>query len=236
VAQGQVIAFFSLDKTEPNFYQAKHAKHMAVFASQAALALENARLFAAEAGRRREAEILREAAAALTSALELEQVLDNILTHLEQVIPYDSACVFLSKGDYLRAVAGRRLPSPDLIQQNFPVATDDPFVEKLQRIQQPIRLPDAQAEPHFKCWGGTYYIRGWMAVPLLVRGQFIGCITLDSRQVGAYNETQADLAQALANQAAVAIENARLYTETRRRLEEQKALREASTIISSTLE
>ncbi|MCK6630182.1 MAG: GAF domain-containing protein [Anaerolineae bacterium] len=236
VAQGQVIAFFSLDKIEPNFYQAKHAKHMAVFASQAALALENARLFAAEASRRREAETLREAAAALTSALDLEQVLDNILTHLEQVIPYHSACVFLLEGDHLRAVAGRGLASPDLIHQIIPLATNDPFVEKLQRTQRPICLPDAQAEPHFKRWGNTDYVRGWMAIPLLVRGQFIGYVTLDSRRVDAYNETQADLAQAFANQAAMAIENARLYTETRRRLEEQKALREAGAIISSSLE
>lgn len=227
MAQGQVIAFFSLDKTQPNFYQAKHAERLAIFASQAALALENARLYEAEARRRREAETLREAAAALTSALDLEQVLDNILTYLEQVIPYDSASVFLLEGNCLRVVAGRGLPFlEEVIGQDFPAEADDPFLDKMRRTQQPLCLADAQTESHFKQWGNTDYIRGWMAVPLVIRERIIGYVTLDSRQVAAYGPPEVDLAQAFANQAAMAIENARLFSETRQRAEQLEALRQ----------
>ncbi len=236
VAQGQVIAFFSLDKTEPGFYQAKHTEHLAVFAGQAALALENARLFEAEARRRREAETLREAAAALTSALDLERVLDNILTHLEQVIPYDSASVFLLEGNFLRAVAGKGLPFPEqAIGQGFP-ADNDPFLETLKRTHQPLYLPDAQLELHFKHWGDTYYIRSWMAVPLVVRERFIGYVTLDSKQIAAYGPIEADLAQAFANQAAIAIENAQLFqaAESARRLSD--SLREIGALLAATLD
>jgi GAF domain-containing protein/CheY-like chemotaxis protein len=237
VAQGQVIAFFSLDKTEPGFYQARHVEHLAVFAGQAALALENARLFEAEARRRREAETLREAAAALTSALDLEQVLDNILTYLEQVIPYDSASVFLLEGNSLRAVAGRGLPlQKQVIGQDFPVDADDPFLDTLKRTHQPLYLPNAQLEPQFKRWGDTHYIRGWMAVPLVVREHLIGYVTLDSRQVAAYGPIEADLAQAFANQAAIAIENARLFqaAQSARRLSD--SLREIGASLAATLD
>ena len=100
-----------------------------MFAGQVGLALENGRLFEAEARRRREAETLREVAAALTSALDLEQVLDSTLTYLKQVIPYDSACVFLVEGNHLREVAGRGFPRPEqLIGDDFPAAADDPFL------------------------------------------------------------------------------------------------------------
>lgn len=237
VAQGQVIAFFSLDKTEPGFYQAKHTEHLAVFAGQAALALENARLFEAEARRRREAETLREAAAALTSALDLERVLDNILTHLEQVIPYDSASVFLLEGDFLRAVAGKGLPFPEqVIGQGFPADNDDPFLETLKRTRQPLYLPDVQLEPNFKNWRDTHYIRSWMAVPLVVRERFIGYVTLDSQQIAAYSPIEADLAQAFANQAAIAIENAQLFqaAESARRLSD--SLREIGALLAATLD
>lgn len=237
VAQGQAIAFFSLDKTEPGFYQTKHAEHLAVFASQAALALENARLFEAEARRRHEAETLREAAAALTSALNLERVLDNILTHLEQVIHYDSATVFLLEGSVLHAVAGKGLPFPEeVIGRDFPADVDDPFLKTLKHTQRPLYLPDIQFEPGFAHWGHTHYIRGWMAVPLVGRGRFIGYVTLDSRQVAAYGPQEAHLAQAFANHAAAAIENAQLFQAVEAARQLSDSLREIATLLAASLD
>jgi signal transduction histidine kinase len=86
---------------------------------------------------------------------------------------------------------------------------------EIQRTAQPLILADAQADPRFQPWGDADYVRGWMGVPLVVRGEIIGCLTLDSRQVAAYNLPEAALAQAFATQAAAAIQNARLFEQVR---------------------
>jgi diguanylate cyclase (GGDEF)-like protein len=54
-----------------------------------------------------------------------------------------------------------------------------------------------------------------LCVPLIVRGGIIGCVALDSTEVGAYGEREAQLLQAFSNEAAIAIENARLFQQVR---------------------
>ncbi len=173
------------------------------------------------------AESLRQVAVDLASRLDLDQVTDRILTHLQQVLPYDSASLFLLEDDHLRAVAGRGLPAPEtVIGHEFPAA--DSLFQEIARLAQPIILADAQEDPRFLRWGGTDYIRGWMGVPLIVRDQVIGYMTLDSRTPGAYSQADGELALAFAHEAAIAVENARLYREAVRAAEGRAILHRAS--------
>ena len=184
------------------------------FASQASIAVENARLFGAERAAHKRAESLRKIAAALTASLDLSQVLNDILTNLERVIPYDSACVFLLEGDHLTAVAGRGFQESDVIGRKYPLETDQLF-QRIISTGQPYIIADVSQEPSFMGWGNTQDIRGWMGVPLRLHGRYIGILTVDNFQPEAYSELQANLAQAFANQAGVAIENARLFEQVR---------------------
>jgi PAS domain S-box-containing protein len=165
-------------------------------------------------------EALRQVGLELTAELDLQQLLNNILIYLEHVIPYDSAAVLLLEGDFLQTVAGRGFPDLEqALKISFPLK--EGFVSQVQQWRQPIYLHDVQAEPKFKIQGNTDYVRGWLSVPLIVREELIGYLTLDSRWAGAYGQTEADLAQTFANQAAIAIQNARLFEaerSTRRQL------------------
>ncbi len=185
------------------------------FANQAAIALENARLFGAERLAHERAESFRELTTALSSSLDPGEVLDNILEHLSRVIAYDSACIFLVESDSLRSVAGRGFAHPEtVIGQDYRLEADDLFLEAAGQ-DEPLIRADAQTEPSFKRWGETGHVRGWMGVPLRVRGEMIGILTIDSSQPEAYGQAEAEVAQAFANQAAVAIENARLFEQVR---------------------
>ncbi|MCB0191438.1 MAG: GAF domain-containing protein [Anaerolineae bacterium] len=187
-------------------------------------AIENARLYEAQRIAREQAEVLRDATSMLTSVLDPSQVLERILIHLERVVPFDTACVFLKENQSLRVVAGRgrhitKKQGIDPIQHSL----DDALYQRIEQSKQPVILPDARLDNHFLAWGnGRGAIRGWMGVPLVVRNEVIGYVTLNSHQVNAYSENDAHLAQAFANQAAVAIENARLFEQVsigRRRLQ-----------------
>jgi len=210
IAQGGVLGFITLNKVEPGFYTYEHSQQLSLFAAQAGLALQNARLFEAAQRAARENQTLREAAAAVTSALELEQVLDHILTQLERVIPYHSAAIFLREGEQVIIVAGRGFPDPNrVIGAAFPI--DDPLLQEAMHRRSPLILPDARADPRYQGWCGTTYTRSWLGVPLIVRDELIGFLTLDHTETGIYGESECSLASAFANQAAIAIDNARLF-------------------------
>ncbi len=169
----------------------------------------------AERTYRQQAEMLREATTALVSQLDLNQVLERVLVYLQQAISYDSCCVFLREGDLLRAVAGRGFPYPGRVLGRT-VSFEDYFFAKVSREGQSILLLDAQQDPYFNKWGDAEHVRGWMCVPLLWRQEVLGFLTIDSREVGAYSENELQLAEVFANQAALAIQNSRLFSETQR--------------------
>lgn len=178
----------------------------------AATAIENARLFEAEHAARNQAEILREATTTLTSSLNLDQVLDKILIHLERVLPYDNAYVFLQTEDWLEIVAERNPSDPKQRELNQRYSADNTIFKVIKESRQPVIIADVKNKsPLRKKRRTTGPLHGWMGVPLTVRNEVTGCLVLNSRQISTYDQLQANLAQVFANQAAMAIHNARLF-------------------------
>jgi diguanylate cyclase (GGDEF)-like protein/PAS domain S-box-containing protein len=195
------------------------AVKLMTFANQAAIAIENAQLYEETRQRALEQETLREAALALTTALDRNQVIDRILAQLQQVVPYDSASVQLLRRNQMEIVGGRGfLNLPDLLGITFPAHGDNPNSEVI-RTRAPFIVADAptmhdgfQKDPHRQA-----AIRSWLGVPMLVGERLVGMIALDKREPGFYTPQHARLAEAFAAQAAVAIENAHLFEEIEKR-------------------
>jgi diguanylate cyclase (GGDEF)-like protein/PAS domain S-box-containing protein len=186
-----------------------------IFATQLAVAIDKARLFETVQRQAIEAETLRQAVSAVNSALDLQHVLDRILTELNKVVYYDSAAVFFVEDDQLRIVALRGFPDPQrFLNRIYPM--ENPLLEVMRESGGPLILFDAQEDPRFERWGETDYVRGWLGVPLYAHGMCIGFLTLDNHNPGAYNADAAKQALVFANQAAIAIENARLFEQVQR--------------------
>ena len=165
---------------------------------------------------------LREVDRAITSTLDLTEVLDTILEELERVIPYHSAGIFLFSDSTAKLVAGRGFPYLErALQVAFPVE-EDALTRELLQEKRPLILADAQANERFQARGGTEYVRSWIGVPLTAKGRMVGFLTIDHREPGVYDEESADMAEAFGSQVAIAIENARLYEDAQRELAERK--------------
>jgi len=235
---GKVLGVLNVAFLEPHTFDDRELRILALLADQAAIAIENARLFEEEQSKREEAETLRQAAQALSATLDLQQVFESILSELQKVVPYDSASVQLLKGDRLEIIGGHGFPNLDaLLGISFPLQGDNPNRQVMAR-RAPFIVEDAptvysgfRQEPHAPAG-----IRAWLGVPLLFGDRLIGMIALDKRVPGFYTEEHARLALAFAAQAAIAIENARLYEEEQKRLKEITALHEVSEVINSTLD
>ncbi len=237
-AKGDLVGIFAVgSKMSGEAYSQDDQLTLDTLANQIAAAIENALLFTAETRRRREAETMQKALMGLTSDLDLQRVLDNILAQLEKAIPYDSACVFLQENDQLKAVAARGFTRPEeIINRIFPLESDRLFQE-MRSSRRPLILSDAQADSRLKGYGETKNVRSWMGIPLILRGVVTGCLTLDSYTQDSYSELElADLALEFANHAAVAVENARLFNVERDQRRNADSLREVGTMLSSTLD
>ena len=182
---------------------------------------ESKRLYESEKWRREAAEAMQRMTLDIMSSLNLDQVLQNVLTYLGQVIRYDSVCLFLLKDDGVYPIASKGFEDQDEI---LDALFESKLIAELQRVRQPIVVADVQTDLRFKPRPSTAHIRGWLGVPLMVHGQFIGCLTIDSKQANAYNEPHIALAQRFATPIAVVIENAQLYDKLRASHEQLKQL------------
>lgn len=235
VIKGKVVGVLSAQSYEPHAFDPGDRRLLAEIATQAAIAIENARLYQAEREARELAERLQETAVLVNSSLNLQEVLELILDQLVQVVPYDSGAIHILEADATRVIAVRNLP-PEEIGHRYPL---DRYVynRRLAQGEGPLVIRDArEGDEGWTAVEGLEHVRANIGVPLWVRGRVIGALTVDSRQPGVYTEADARVVQAFAQQAAIAIENARLYEETARRLVQTQVLHEVMLAASSTLD
>jgi len=180
------------------------------------IALTLEKIFAVEDASKRaeESEILRKAGATVAATLHSEEAIDRILEQLSLVIPYDSASVQLLRKNELEIVGGRGWDNPkEVLSLCFPVPDDNPNTVVLQ-TGKPYILNDAvNAHSSFREDGPHSHIRSWMGVPLIVRGQIIGLLAIDSTELNYFTSEHLKTATTFADQVAIALENARLFEE-----------------------
>jgi PAS domain S-box-containing protein len=174
-----------------------------------------------------ESETLRESMAIIVETLDETRAVSLILEQLEKVIPYDSASVQLLRADVLEIVSIRRLDPPEEhIGRKFEVSLDEPSYPLIVGQAPYILVEDVQVSmPTFKKGDRPNpHIRSWLAIPLKVKGNVIGIIVLDGHSVSQFSEKDAELAVTYANQVAIALENARLFSEVQKELVARKGL------------
>ncbi len=182
-----------------------------------ASAIENAQRFHREQQRRREADTLRHVWEALTTPRDLKVLLDIILDQLSQLIDYRSASILLVADDGgLELGASRGLEDLDASAQMVRKLGLDVKVRTMLETRQPLLIPDTRADPRWQHFAASSYIRSWIGAPLFIKGHLIGTLNVDHDQAGHYSADQARLLTSFAHQAAIAIENSRLYAATRK--------------------
>ena len=219
----RVIGALDAESMHPDAFGEDDERLLTICAGQLATALDRLRLFQAEAQRRREAETLREVAAVISATIDRSEVLDLILEQLSGVVSCDSASIMLLSGDAVDIVAQRGLCSEKQLPTPIPVESL-PHVQKVLQQRRPLIIPNTASDPRWRGSPDSEYIRCWLGVPLVIQERVIGLLNLDKAQPGFYTERDAELALAFAHHAAIAIENASLFDQIRRRTRELEAL------------
>jgi signal transduction histidine kinase len=234
----RVIGMLSFDHNQPDSYDAADANLALAFASQTAIAIENARLYRDERIRRHQADTLLQVASVVSSTLDLDEVLDRVLDQLQQVVRYDSASVQMLQGEQLQVIAGRGFADVEqVLGRSFPMQAPFPNRYVIER-NEPINLANVQEiYPVFRV--PPYdHIRSWLGAPLRIQDRTVGMITLDRRDPGAFSEEEVRLVIAFADLAVMALENARLFSRAEQAAvleERQRLARELHDSVSQAL-
>jgi diguanylate cyclase (GGDEF)-like protein/PAS domain S-box-containing protein len=176
---------------------------------------------------------------ALSSTLDISKVLDTILREIQQVVPYDSASVWLSKDDSIEVIAIRGIPDPEtLVGKSLTLLSDDTPHAQVMRTSTPLIVGDAYSTyTSFQTGDQTRYeVRGWMGVPMIIGDRVIGMLAFNKKESDYYSQEQSQFALAFAAQAAIAIENARLYSDAQKELYEKIQAEEKLLILQKKLE
>ncbi len=236
ITRQKMIGAFMVDQVLENAFTEEDALTVQAIAQHMAIAIETVRLFEAERFQLLQARTLQEVGMLLTSELGLDEVLERILDLLGRVVQYDSVSVqLIETGPQLYLAAGRGFDN----LEKFGRVVRELSSHNLARFEKSegkaIVIPDTTKDEIWLSPSEVEYIKSWIGAPLLARGKLIGLLTVDSCTPETYSDDIATTVVALANQAAIAIENVQLFEAERSAREQAEALREAAQVISSTL-
>lgn len=213
IFRGEVVGMLTLDSRTVDAYNEADIALAEAFANQATGAIMNAQLYEAEQQAHATAVVLRQAATSLTKTLDLQTILETLLDALNQLVPSDSATVQMFVDGWTHTKARRgfdKQPVSDIDSLRFNIKENVPWQIVLE-TQTSLLIGDTHQFPGWVQVPEAPDVRCWLGVPLIAGGEIVGAFTLDKSEAHSFTREHQQLAETLAAQAAVAIQNAMLY-------------------------
>jgi serine phosphatase RsbU (regulator of sigma subunit) len=193
-----------------------------------ATAIENARLYRAAERSRLESAQLYEMGVALSKALTLDAVLQQILDGLKKIIPYDAAAIFVIDRSNQELVSHLQQGYPRGRESKLRLKLDEGVVGWVARHKKSAIVADTSMDSRYIA--ADRRTRSEIVAPMLSRGKVIGLVVLESHRLDAYRRRHMRLLETFAAQAAVSIERARLDEQESAKLEIERELKLARTV------
>jgi len=252
--EGRPIGTLGMFRREIRPFTDREIALLETFADQAVIAIENARLFE-ELERRNSqlqesnrqvsealeqqtatAEILRVIA---SSPTDLRSVLDAIAESAVRLTDARIATIWRVEGETLRGAGSHGYPTDHITDEVRPLDGSTPAARAVLGAQT-IRVVDSEALDALHP-SAVDFVRRWgtrsaVATPFLREGTAIGTLVVGRSEVRPFTEQQVALLETFADQAVIAIENARLFQELQDRVGELQALGEVGQVVSSSLD
>jgi len=240
----RVLGAFVMYRSAPHPVMPETRSLLGSLAAQAAIALDNARLYAETTRRLRETQALLEVAEILSSTLDVKRLLKQVTIKAAQVCQVDRCTIAFWEGNRTiplmsQFADGRK--APDLWAKFVAMQPFAPQEVPAHAIaidtKRPVIIPDtADTDLIPREWIEAYGLRAYLVVPLIRQDRVVGALNLDYTERGrTFEQWQVDLAVTIAGQLALALDNSRLYAEIRERLKETETLLSVARVLSLNL-
>jgi GAF domain-containing protein len=241
---GAAIGTFSLLRDEVNPFTDKQVELVTTFADQAVIAMENARLLTELRESLQQQTATADVLKVISrSAFDLQTVLDTLVESAARLCNADSAAIHRPDGNSYPYVAsyGYTREYQEYMRERPIIPGRGTVLGRAVTERKPVQVNDVEADPEYTLREGQRLggFRTVLGIPLLREGVPIGVIVLTRSTVRPFTDKQIELATTFADQAAIAIENVRLFEAEQQRtreltesLEQQTATSELLSVIS----
>jgi len=236
---GQVVGSLMVARKQTGLFPDKQVNLLKTFADQAVIAIENVRLF-------KETEEALEQQTAISDVLrvisesptDVQPVFEAITERAMALCNAEMGAGLRFDGEQLHIAAIREMTAAarDEAQAAFPMRpTRATLNGRCVLACAPVQIPDSSADAEFSLPAGAQSWSSALAVPLMRDGRVLGTLMVARKRTGVFADKLVSLLQTFAEQAVIAIENVRLFNETREALEQQTATAEVLRVISSSV-
>ena len=226
---GEAIGVFALTRSDVRPFTDKQIELVSTFADQAVIAIENARLFEEVKARTDDlSESLQQQTATADvlkiinrSSVDLETVLDTLVDTVARLCRADQATMFQRRDDkyHLVAAHGLSAEAKEFVVTHPVTADRGTLSGRVTLERRAVHVPNVLEDPEYSYREGQKVVgyRTLLGIPLLREESLIGIFTLNRTRVEPFTDKEIELATSFADQAVIAIENARLFDELRER-------------------
>ncbi len=215
--RNKIIGALSAQSYQPRSYDEIDMQILMNFAAQAAIAIQNAQLFAQTQRKVKQLAVLNEVGRIVSSTIEIDQLLDLIYDQVRRILKADTYYVTLY--DAVRRIhkvevlvdEGRRFPSEEIplgeglsslvIQRREPLLVRS-ITKEASRLKVTMRM-----------MGSPRSSESWLGIPLMTSGHLLGVLAVASYEPNVFDEGDQEVLQNIAIQAAITIDNARHHAE-----------------------
>ena len=236
-AGGQTLGVLHTQSSRPSAFDETDQVVLQALAQEIGIAVENARLFQEQQDRAEFFRVVAQLSSRMSSNLDLEEVLSQTAGMIQETFGYYHVGIGLIEGDEVVYKYGAGAPSDN------PAFRFDPARLKIgsegltgwvAKSGAPLLVPDVSAEPRYVAMRHVN-TRSELTIPIRAKGDVIGVLDLQSDHIGDFDQGDLLMLQSLANEAGIAIENARLFEAERRRNEQMAAINAVALNVSAVL-
>ena len=209
VGKEHLLGVIYVESTKKSELMEDDLQTLQTLANQVATSVEKTRLYARSQEHLQAMTMLQSVSHTVTSSLELDKILNNVLQLLKASFGYTYASIYLFDGDVLHMGAQLGYPEDMLIRE---ISISEGVIGRTARIKQTQFIRDVNLDSDFM--RASYDVRSEIAVPLLKEDNVLGVLNVESRHEP-LTENDVNLLNALAGSVAIAIDNARLHAEVK---------------------
>ncbi len=206
----QLLGVIYAESTRRADFSSEDVQTMQTLANQVAMSLQRARLYVSTQEHLHVMTTLQSVSHVVTSSLELDEILRNVVELLKDSFGYSYISIYLLEGDTLQLRAEIGYPE-NLIIYEVPITTG--IIGRAVRTRMTQFILDVNKDPSYL--RAAYEVKSEICVPLLKKDNVLGVLNVESKESDPLDERDRDLLTALAGSLAVAIDNARLHAEVK---------------------
>ncbi|MDF1500439.1 MAG: GAF domain-containing protein [Anaerolineales bacterium] len=237
----RVVGVMNIALMHPHEFDEAELRGLQLLADQAAIMIQNARLFERVVKERRNVELVYEVAQELANSFNQDEILERALASTVQHLQAHSGEIFLveENSERLQLRASSRRDGLKLMEmaEPFRLTMGHGLMGWVALQRQSVLVPDVRVDDRWVIFEGIdEAVRTAVATPLISGGIFMGVMGVFQTEVGGFNQDHLQLLEAIARQVSLAISNARRYEALERRVAELSVVREVVQVVNQRLE